>query len=578
MNTIESRTVQEHPATWLSLAAIAVLVVLAYGGTVFNGFVWDDETFIVHNAYVHDLARWPDYFGRAESITAAPDPGLLRMYRPLQTVSFALDAVLWGQWAGGYHLTSLLLHIAACYALLFAFAPLVGRRNAVLAALLFAVHPALSEGVLSLAARGNQLYTLFALLSIGAFIRISRPFDLHHIGAVLAALLSFFSKEQAIALIALLPLLQAVFERPGNLRAPSSVPLHLPFLLAAALFLGARLLVVDTSFAVPYWGSSLGQTLLMQAKVFVTYLRLLVWPFVLVGRYPVPYSNPLVVLHVALNAACIGLAAVLARRGGRGRQLSLAIAWFYLSLAPVSNIIPIPGNMTGERFIYFTFAGMVPLIVASLPGPLPARSVKPAAVAALCVVLAFVVTDLKRTAVWRDNLRFFSVLAEQVPDEPLVQTWLAKEEVLAGKPSSAVQRMAPIIASISTYTPKDKVASYYWYGRALLDAGRPREAFEQLAMIGLLTRSVPSDIIPYLVEAAARSGNVGYARSLLERELQRSPESDVLWNDLGNVRSMAGDRRGAMDAYGRALVINPGNREAAANLMRAQQEEGARGR
>ena len=34
------------------------------------------------------------------------------MYRPLQTLSLAIDHSIWGQWATGYHLTSLLLHVA----------------------------------------------------------------------------------------------------------------------------------------------------------------------------------------------------------------------------------------------------------------------------------------------------------------------------------------------------------------------------------------------------------------------------------------------------------------------------------
>ena len=37
-----------------------------------------------------------------------------------------------------------------------------------------------------------------------------------------------------------------------------------------------------------------------------------------------------------------------------------------LSMAPVSNLIPVPGSMMGERFIYFTFAGMIPLLLGGI--------------------------------------------------------------------------------------------------------------------------------------------------------------------------------------------------------------------
>jgi hypothetical protein len=39
------------------LLALA-LVAVAYGGALFNGFVWDDQTLIVEKPYVHDLSTW----------------------------------------------------------------------------------------------------------------------------------------------------------------------------------------------------------------------------------------------------------------------------------------------------------------------------------------------------------------------------------------------------------------------------------------------------------------------------------------------------------------------------------------
>src|SRR5688572_18309838 len=67
-----------------------------YGGTLWNGFVWDDL------------------------LTAVPprplDEVLTRRtgiyYRPLVMLSFALDRAVWGDLAAGFHLTNLLLHVA----------------------------------------------------------------------------------------------------------------------------------------------------------------------------------------------------------------------------------------------------------------------------------------------------------------------------------------------------------------------------------------------------------------------------------------------------------------------------------
>jgi len=268
---------------FIIILAIMLLVCAAYGLSLNNGFVWDDETLIVNNTYVHTISKWPQYFTLAG--TVSNDPVMSRVYRPLQTLSFALDAALWGNWAGGFHLTSLLLHLATCFALFYAFNPLVGHRSSIVAAILFSIHPALSESVLSLASRGNQLYTLLALLSLGFFVRTAKPFDKYHLLSLFAALTALFSKEPAIAYLALLPLFQLVFRQPWNLRDRRSAALFVPFVVIAGLYLSARAMVVASAQVVPYWGGSLGATLVMQAKVFILYLRLLFWPFYLQGRY-----------------------------------------------------------------------------------------------------------------------------------------------------------------------------------------------------------------------------------------------------------------------------------------------------
>ena len=135
-------------------------------------------------------------------------------------------------------------------------------------------------------------------------------------------------------------------------------------MLAAALFLAVRSHVVGSIQVTPYWGGSLWSTLQMQAKVYTIYLKLLIYPFHLQARYdiasPGAFPDFTVIGAFAVNLLVIAASIFLYRRGGRGKWFAFAAAWFYLSIAPVSNFIPIPGSMMGERFIYFTFAGMLP--------------------------------------------------------------------------------------------------------------------------------------------------------------------------------------------------------------------------
>lgn len=565
--TKSPRTAHTKPV--IVVLAIILMVSAAYGLSLNNGFVWDDETFIVNNPYVYDLSQWQLYFTLPE--TVSDDPILSRMYRPIQTLSFALDAALWGTWAGGFHLTSLLLHLATCFAIFFAFAPLVGRRSAVIAAALFSVHPALSEGVLSLASRGNQLYTFFALISLGFFVKTVKPLDKYHFASLLAGLIALFSKEPAIAYLALLPLIQMAFGQPWPRCFRQALLLYTPFLMIAGLYLGARAAVVASSQVMGYWGGSLGATILLQAKVFISYFKLLIWPFSLQGRYTVEGLGSLAIVAIIANVVLAMVAVFAWRLSRRGKLLALAIAWFYISLAPVSNLIPLPGAMMGERFIYFTFAGMIPLLLGTVKEQVWDSYSRRIVPLALVLISAFLFTNITRTMVWKDNAHYFKVLSQQEPKNVVVQLFMANIELKDGDIQSALLRLERVVKTgFSSPFAEDKAKVFYSYGTALLLSDRPAEAYVQLSRAANLFSKRPLNLILHLAEAAARSNNLKAARTLLDNELKNSPLEDMLWNALGNVLTMTGDSMGAARAYSKALEIDPTNNEAAINLQNVQ--------
>lgn len=553
----------------LPLAALVLLVAVAYGGSLRNGFVWDDETLIEDNPAVGDLARWTEYFVDPQSLSA--DPVLSRMYRPLQTLSFTLDAALWGDWAGGFHLTSLILHVLCCVAMGYAFLPLVGRPASMVAAGVFAVHPALSEAVLGLASRGNQLYALFGLLTVGWFVRSRRPFDPPHLLALLTLALALLSKEPAIALVVLLPLLDAATRLPRLTGGRAAMAYHSSFLATGAIYLMGRTWVVGPPVVLTHWGGSLWATLQMQAKVFALDWGLLFWPFRLRARYligsPGPFPDWTVVGAISLTLGLLVLAVAAYRRGDRGRYAALGVSWFYIALAPVSNLVPIPGSMMAERFLYFPFAGVLAFIVgAVLPD---VRRLPRAAVAVLVAGLmaAWLVTDVVRTAVWRDDAKFFAVMVEQNPHDPIAQLRMAQVELAAGSVESALARMERLSrVSPSSPFPKDRASVPFWFGRALLAADRPGQASAQFEQASRIFPSREATL--FLAESLARSGALSRARKVLERHLAGRPDDDAALNSLGNVVWLIGDPLSAAHAYRRALEANPDNTEAASNLAR----------
>jgi Flp pilus assembly protein TadD len=71
--------------------------------------------------------------------------------------------------------------------------------------------------------------------------------------------------------------------------------------------------------------------------------------------------------------------------------------------------------------------------------------------------------------------------------------------------------------------------------------------------------------------ALANAGRLPEAEQALTKALETIPKSAGLWNDLGVVRSMRGSFSGAVDAFHKALALDPANEPAKTNLARAEQ-------
>src|SRR5207248_4786841 len=129
-------------------------------------------------------------------------------YRPLQTVSFMLDAFIGGPKPFIYHFTNLVLYIGGCLCVFWLLLTLNYQRlSSLLLALLFALHPMFVPMVAWVPTRGDLLLTIFVIVSFILFIksfRANRPSLVVWHG--ITFFLAFLSKETAVAVPALCPL------------------------------------------------------------------------------------------------------------------------------------------------------------------------------------------------------------------------------------------------------------------------------------------------------------------------------------------------------------------------------------
>lgn len=168
----------------LVATCLVVAFLLAYFPDVGHGFIKDDFAWIYHGQ-LKDV----DSIRRIVL-------GSVGFYRPVVTVSFGLNDLLFGTWSYGFGISNLLLALA-CAASLFMLARALGLTvwAAILAAALWAFNfHGINMAVLWLSGRTALLLTLFSVLAARAVV-YEQPWRVFGF-----SLLALLSKEEAIAL------------------------------------------------------------------------------------------------------------------------------------------------------------------------------------------------------------------------------------------------------------------------------------------------------------------------------------------------------------------------------------------
>jgi tetratricopeptide (TPR) repeat protein len=184
----------------LLVSAVAVV----FGQTVTHQFVnYDDPEYVYENAHVrHGIS--------IEAVLWALTDRYAGNWHPLTWMSHMLDCQIYGLWAGGHHLTNVLIHAATAVGLFLVLLRMTGRLwPSALAAAVFAIHPLRVESVAWVAERKDLLAGLFFVLTVWAYLAYAgRPFSAWRYLLVVACfVLGLMAKPMLVTLPAVLLLL-----------------------------------------------------------------------------------------------------------------------------------------------------------------------------------------------------------------------------------------------------------------------------------------------------------------------------------------------------------------------------------
>jgi hypothetical protein len=385
---------------------VPVLVAaLAYANTLGNFFVLDDYHFVIENPAVVNGVSLPLFHGNLTSSGT-------EFYRPLGIFLYSIEYNLLGGSAFVFHLTSLLAHVGVTLLVVLVVLRLASWRVAMIAGLLFAVHPVHVEAVASVANRTELLASILYLSALLVHLRAAEreaagqgaPWWRAALATSSLALLAMLCKESAITLP--LTILAVDWLRPGGsfrLRGALSV---VPGI--AAYFVLRRIAGIDSLVYYDYfYNQSLGVRVLTTGTVVTRYVELLVAPTRLLADYSdptIPLAHGLG-LSVAFGFAVVaGIVAAIVV-GVRHKNLaSLGLAFLGIGMAPYLHVLPVTVIMA-ERFLYlpsFGFCLAAAVVIARVWERLDPRWVGAALVAALTLTLGAL--TISRNADWHDPI------------------------------------------------------------------------------------------------------------------------------------------------------------------------------
>lgn len=521
------------------------------------------------------------------------------LYRPLTTLTYLFNYAVLGNGPApaGYHWVNYLLHAAAA-TLLYLLGLQIFRRQwpAWMLAAVWAVHPALTESVTNVVGRADILAAIGVMGALLCHVRaaaaVGRARWAWLGGVALAAAIGIFSKESAAALAGLALLYDLAFQDkvPWGRRLPG----YGAMALAVLVYLAARPAMPSPHFPFtdnPITGAGFVAAKLTAVKVIGKYLALLAWPASLSCDYSYR-AIPLVTGDLGrwenwkallALAACLGALGAAVYGWRRNRPLFFFVLWFFVALAPTSNLVVTFGTIMAERLLYLPaigFAGCLALAAFAAAGRwAPGRPLAaPVVLGSICLV--FAARTWARNVDWQSEKALWASAVAAEPDSYKAHQTYAGTGLLLDVAIREVGRALAIMDEVpdaqaapmpyvnaggwyrqkgDELAAKDPAGSAAWYGRSL-------EALEHAQRIVKANRTVMPEIYQELGRTYLKTGDFQKAAGALEQAVHWRLRADLLEN-LSQAYYRLGDLRQAEIALLEGLVMHPDNARFVAELV-----------
>ncbi len=536
-----------------------ILSFIAFGASLWHGFSMIDDPYLVQQ----NLAIRGPTLEHLRRIFTSYDPEL---YIPLTLFSYQLNFLVSGLDAGFYHFTNILIHglngaLVAWVLLLLT----KKRKAALIAGLLWLVHPLNTEAVVWIAGRKDLLSTFFALGSTIAFLlyRGKGERRLYWISLAMFTL-GLLSKATIFTLPVVFLLFDFAKREGGNIK---SVRKTVPFFALGLVFLvvalyGKTQVVLASSYL---------ETFIMAGKSTAFYLQKLLMPMGLTVFYPyqkaITISSPDFYLPW-IGLVLLGVAALLSLR--KTRWGIAALLTYLILLAPTYFNFHKGTQIffAVDRYAYLPSLGFLLLVVfaADWVGTYAQEKMfyKTARKCTLGVTVLLVAVlgglSIRQTAYWMNDETLLDHALALYPDSGAARISLSVVYRQEGRTDAERKVLTDGLAQMPTVA--------YYTGLGSIDARENNlDSAEKNYHLGRMLDPKNPEPLFYLGSLEEQRGNIDAAIRDYKEAVALDPSYVAAYNNLGGIYQDQRNYAEAEEQFKLALAQNPNFMEGQYNLF-----------
>jgi len=570
----------------LPVIICVILSFLLFANTITHEYTVDDATVISKNeitkkgiSALGEIFTTPYRAGFWDR-----DEGL---YRPISVAMFAIEYELWPDNPMPGHIMNILLFMLTIMMIFVVTKNLFPDSNDLIpfiSALLFAIHPIHTEVVANIKSRDEILCLLLGLISLYFTIKFIASKNIRDI--ILAGLfyfLCFLSKESAITLLAIFPL---VIWYKSTDKLKSNLKINILFAGIASLYMIIRYsvlgsitgsashqLINNSLLGASSFGEQLGSAMMILGK----YLFLLIIPHPLSFDYSFNQISLVSLSHFSSLLPLIiyaGLTVWAVLNLKKKNVAAFGILFFIITISLVSNVLFLIESSMAERFLYMPSFGFCIAISYLLAKVFKTSSIKQGnfilllknrpfmVLILLFVTMSYGFKTVSRNSDWKNNIALLKTDVNTAPNSARIRyaygSALLIEKAL--QEENITQKSAYLDESIIQLEKGVSILNSYseaWYhlGLAYKEKGlgaQAVQAFETAKSQKVFTK--PDFFIASGI-AHGMTRNYNMAIADLQQAIKLDPENAEAYNNLGLYYSDKGSLDSSLTALNRAIEL-----------------------